>query len=54
MDAQLAESPSHFYVGEYSFNDELPRFGRNREGDFNALEEMGKMFGFEVIALDAR
>ena len=29
------------------------RFGRNREGDFNALEEMGKMFGFEVIALDA-
>jgi len=30
------------------------RFGRNREGDFNALEEMGKMFGFEVIALDAK
>ena len=29
------------------------RFGRNREGDFYALEEMGKMFGFEVIALDA-
>ena len=29
------------------------RFGRNREGDFNALEEMGNMFGFEVIALDA-
>lgn len=29
------------------------RFGRNREGDFNALKEMGKMFGFEVIALDA-
>lgn len=30
------------------------RFGRNREGDFNALEEMGKMFGFKVIALDAK
>ena len=29
------------------------RFGRNREGDFNALKEMGKMFGFEVIALEA-
>lgn len=29
------------------------RFGRNREGDFHALKEMGKMFGFEVIALDA-
>ena len=29
------------------------RFGRNREGDFNALKEMGKMFGFDVIALDA-
>ena len=29
------------------------RFGRNREGDFNALKEMGKIFGFEVIALDA-
>ena len=29
------------------------RFGRNREGDFSALTEMGKMFGFEVIALDA-
>ena len=29
------------------------RFGRNREGDFNALREMGKMFDFEVIALDA-
>ena len=29
------------------------RFGRNREGDFSALKEMGKMFGFEVIALDA-
>ena len=28
------------------------RFGRNREGDFSALKEMGKMFGFEVIALD--
>ena len=28
-------------------------FGRNREGDFNALKEMGKMFGFEVIALEA-
>ncbi len=27
------------------------RFGRNREGDFNALSEMGKMFGFEVVAL---
>ena len=30
------------------------RFGRNREGDFSALKEMGKMFGFEVIALDAK
>ena len=30
------------------------RFGRNREGDFNALKEMEKMFGFEVIALDAK
>ena len=30
------------------------RFGRNREGDFNALREMGKMFDFEVIALDAK
>ena len=30
------------------------RFGRNREGDFSAFKEMGKMFGFfEVIALDA-
>jgi riboflavin kinase/FMN adenylyltransferase len=29
------------------------RFGRNREGDFSALKEMGKMFGFDVIALDA-
>ena len=29
------------------------RFGRNRDGDFNALKEMSKMFGFEVIALDA-
>ena len=29
------------------------RFGRNREGDFNSLTQMGKMFGFEVIALDA-
>lgn len=29
------------------------RFGRNREGDFYALKEMGKMFGFDVIALDA-
>ena len=29
------------------------RFGRNREGDFNALSEMGKMFGFEVVALGA-
>ena len=29
------------------------RFGRNR-GDFNALKEMGKMFDFEVIALDAK
>ncbi len=29
------------------------RFGRNREGDFTALKEMGKIFGFEVIALDA-
>jgi riboflavin kinase/FMN adenylyltransferase len=29
------------------------RFGRNREGDFSALTEMGKMFGFEVIALSA-
>ncbi|MBM71281.1 MAG: riboflavin biosynthesis protein RibF [Crocinitomicaceae bacterium] len=29
------------------------RFGRNRDGDFNALKEMGKIFGFEVIALDA-
>ena len=29
------------------------RFGRNREGDFSALKEMGKMFGFNVIALDA-
>jgi len=29
------------------------RFGRNREGDFNSLKEMGMMFGFEVVALDA-
>ncbi len=29
------------------------RFGRNREGDFSSLTQMGKMFGFEVIALDA-
>ena len=29
------------------------RFGRNREGDFSALKEMGKVFSFEVIALDA-
>jgi len=29
------------------------RFGRNREGDFNSLKEMGVLFGFEVVALPA-
>ena len=29
------------------------RFGRNREGSFNDLKEMGTMFGFGVTALDA-
>ena len=29
------------------------RFGRNREGSFDDLKEMGVMFGFGVTALDA-
>lgn len=29
------------------------RFGRNREGDFSKLVELGKVFNFEVFALDA-
>jgi riboflavin kinase/FMN adenylyltransferase len=29
------------------------RFGRNREGTFNGFVELGRMFGFQVIALEA-
>jgi riboflavin kinase/FMN adenylyltransferase len=29
------------------------RFGRNREGDFSKLVDLGNVFGFEVCALDA-
>jgi len=29
------------------------RYGRNREGDFESLSEMGRLFGFEVVALPA-
>jgi|TARA_B110000116_G_C16794111_1_gene565559 riboflavin kinase/FMN adenylyltransferase len=29
------------------------RYGRNREGDFERLKEMGALFGFEVVALAA-